>query len=96
MTTSARADADVEISVFAVLTIGVAARFLHQIAFADLAPGAPRASGYLATAAYLVAAGAILLWSVRRWANRRRAASLITLLLIADAALTAQIIEQLF
>ena len=86
----------VEISVFAVLTIGFAALLLHQIAFADLPPYAPRAPGYLATAAYLVVAVAILLWSVRRWAYRRRAASLIPLLLIADAALTAQIIEELF
>jgi hypothetical protein len=86
----------VEISVFAVLTIGFAALLLHQIAFADLPRSAPRAPGYLAAAAYLVVAGAILLWSVRCWAYRRRAASLIPLLLIADAALTARIIEELF
>jgi hypothetical protein len=85
-----------EIAVSAVLTVGFAALALHQIAFGDLPPSAPRASGYMATAAYLVAAVAILLWSVRRWAYRRRAASLIPLLLIADAALTARIIEDLF
>lgn len=86
----------VEISGFAVFTVGFAALLLHQIAFADLPPYVQRAPGYLATAAYLVVAVAILLWSVRRWAYRRRAASLIPLLLIADAALTARIIEELF
>jgi hypothetical protein len=86
-----------EISVFAVLTIGFAALLLHQIAFADdLPPAAPRASGYLATAAYLVVAVAILLWSVRCWAYRQRAASLIPLLVIAGAALTGRIIEGIF
>jgi hypothetical protein len=86
----------VEIAVSAVLTVGFAALVLHQIAFGDLPPSAPRASGYLVTAAYLVAAVAILLWSVRSWAYQNRAASLIPLLLIADAALTARIIEDLF
>jgi hypothetical protein len=86
----------VEISVFAVLTVGFAALLLHQIAFADLPPYVQRAPGYLATAAYLVVAVAILLWSVRRRAYGRWAASLIPLLLIADAALTAWIIEELF
>jgi len=86
----------VEISVFAVLTIGFAALLVHQIAFADLPPAAPRASGYLAAAAYFVVAVAILLWSVHRRAYRRRAAALIPLLLIADAALTARIIDGLF
>lgn len=86
----------VEISVFAVLTIGFAALLVHQIAFADLPPSAPRATGYMATAAYLVVAVAILLWSVHRRAYRRRAATLIPLLLMADAALTARIIDGLF
>jgi len=53
----------------------------------------PRAPGYSATAAYLVVAVAILLWSVRRWAYRQRAASLMPLLLIADAVLTVLILH---
>ena len=83
----------VEIAVSAVFAVGFAALLLHRIAFADLPPYVPRAPGYLATAAYLVVAVAILLWSVRRRAYGRWAASLIPLLLIADAALTARIIE---
>jgi hypothetical protein len=86
----------VEIAGFAVLSVGVAALALYLIAFADLPPSAPRAPGYLAIAGYLVAAIAILLWSVHRWAYRRRAASLIPLLLIADAALAVLVIEELF
>jgi len=85
-----------EIAVFAVLTVGFAALLLHQIAFADLPPYVSRAPGYSATAAYLVAAAAILLWSVRRWAYRQRAASLTPLLLIADAALAVIIIQAIF
>ena len=86
----------VEISVFAVFTVGFAALLLHQIAFADLPPYVQRAPGYVVTAAYLVVAVAILLWSVRRRAHQKRAASLIPLLLLADAALTTLIIEGLF
>ncbi|MGE5691574.1 MAG: hypothetical protein ACM33B_13555, partial [Pseudomonadota bacterium] len=86
----------VEISTFAVISVGFAALLVHQIAFADLPPYVQRAPGYVATAAYLLAAVAILLWSVRCRAYRRRAAALIPLLLIADAALTALIIEGLF
>ena len=82
-----------EIAVSAAFTVGFAAFALHQIAFADLPPSAPRASGYVAIAAYLVVALAILLWSVRRWAYRRRAASLVPLFLIADAALAILVIE---
>jgi hypothetical protein len=84
-----------EIAVFAVLTVGFAALLLHQIAFADLPPYAPRALGYLATAASLVAAIAILLWSVYRWAYQKRAAWLIPLLLIADAVLAVLFIESI-
>jgi len=83
----------VEISVFAVFTVGFAALLLHQIAFADLPSCMSRAPGYSATAAYLVVAVAILLWSVRRWAYRQRAASLMPLLLIADAVLTVLILH---
>jgi hypothetical protein len=83
-----------EIAVSAVLTVGFAALLLHQIAFADLPSYMSRAPGYSATAAYLVVAVAILLWSVRRWAYRQRAASLIPLLLIADAVLTVVILHE--
>jgi hypothetical protein len=83
----------VEISVFAVFAVGFAALLLHQIAFADLPPYEQRAPGYVATAAYLVVAVAILLWSVRRWAYQKRAASLIPLLLIVDALLAVRFIE---
>ena len=85
-----------EIAVSAVLTVGFAALVLHQIAFADLPPYGQRALGYWATAAYLLIAVAILLWSVRRWAYRQRAAALIPLLLIADAALAVLIVEATF
>jgi hypothetical protein len=86
-----------EIAVSAVFTVGFAALLLlllHQIAFADLPTYMSRAPGYSATAAYLVVAVAILLWSVRRWAYRQRAASLIPLLLIADAVLTVLILHE--
>lgn len=83
-----------EIAVSAVLTVGFAALLLHQIAFADLPPYMSRAPGYSATAAYLLVAVAILLWSVRRWAYQQRAASLIPLLLMADAVLTILILHE--
>jgi len=82
-----------EIAVSAVLTVGLAASALHQIAFADLPPSVQRAPGYLAIAAFLVGAVAILLWSVRRWAHHKRAASLIPLLLIVDALLATLFID---
>ena len=85
-----------EIAVSAVLAVGFAALLLHRIAFADLQPYEQRAPGYWATAAYLVVAVAILLWSVRRWAYRQPAASLIPLLLIADAALAVLVIQTIF
>jgi hypothetical protein len=85
-----------EIAVFAVFTVGFAALALHQIAFADLPPFVQRAPGYVAIAAYLVVAVAILLWSVRRWAYQKRAAWLIPLLLIVDALLAVRIIESIF
>jgi len=83
-----------EIAVFAVLTVGFAALLLRQIALADLPPYMSRAPGYSATAAYLVVAVAILLWSVRRWAYRKRAAWLIPLLLIVGAVLTVLILHE--
>ncbi|MDH4177021.1 MAG: hypothetical protein OEV72_05525 [Thermoleophilia bacterium] len=83
-----------EIAVSAVLTVGFAALLLHLIVFADLPSYMSRAPGYSATAAYLVVAGAILLWSVRRWAYQQRAAWLIPLLLIADAVLTVTILHE--
>jgi hypothetical protein len=85
-----------EIAVSAVFTVGFAALLLHRIAFADLPLHEQRAPGYWVTAAYLVVAVAILLWSVRRWAYRQRAASLIPLLLIADAALAVLVIQAIF
>jgi hypothetical protein len=83
----------VEIAVFAVVTVGFAAFALHQIAFAALPTYERRAPGYAAIAAYLVVAVAILLWSIRRWAYQKRAASLIPLLLIVDALLAVRLIE---
>lgn len=85
-----------EIAVSAVLSVGFAAFALHQIVFADLPPYEQRAPGYVAIAAYLVVAVAILLWSVRRWAYQKLAASLIPLLLIADTALAVGTIESIF
>lgn len=84
----------VEIAVFGLLAVGFAALLLRQIALADLPPYLSRAPGYSATAAYLAVAVVILLWSVRRWAYRQRAASLIPLLLIADAVLTVLILHE--
>jgi hypothetical protein len=84
-----------EIAVSAVFTVGFAALALHQIAF-DLPAYEQGAPGYTAIAAYLVVAVAILLWSVRRWAYQKRAAWLLPLLLIADAALAVRIIEAIY
>ena len=86
----------VEISVVAVIAVGLASLLLYQIAFADLPPFTQRAPGYLATAAYLVASASILMWAIRRWANRSRGAYLIPLLVIVATGLTIVTIELMF
>lgn len=86
----------VEISVVAVTAVGLAALLPLGIAFADLPPYKQRAPGYLATATYLVASASILMWAIRRWANRSRSAYLIPLLVIVAAGITIVVIEQIF
>jgi len=83
----------VEISVVAVIAVGLAALLLFEIAFADLPPYAQRAPGYLITAAYLVASVGILMWAIRRWANRSRNAYLIPLLVILATGITIVVLE---
>jgi len=86
----------VEISVVAVIAVGLAALLPFSVAFADLPPYVQRAPGYLTTAAYLVASAGILMWAIRRWANRSRSAYLIPLLVIVATGITIVTIEQIF
>jgi hypothetical protein len=86
----------VEISVVAVIAVGFAALLLHQLAFADLPHYVQRAPGYLIAAVYVVASAGILMWAIRRWANRSRGAYLIPLLVIVATGITIVVIEQIF
>ncbi len=86
----------VEIAVVAVIAVGLAALLLYSIAFADLQPYAQRSPGYLTTATYLVASVGILMWAIRRWANRSRSAYLIPLLVIVAAGITIVVLEAIF
>gem|GEM_PF-2438520 len=85
-----------EVAVSAVLVFGFAALVLYRIAFADLPPHVQKAPGYVAIAAYLVVAIAILLWSVRRWAQQNPATWLLPLLLIVDGVLAVLAIQSIF
>jgi len=55
-----------------------------------------RAPVYLITAVYVVASAGILMWAIRRLANRSRGAYLIPLLVIAGTDITIVVIEQIF
>ncbi len=85
-----------EISVVAFVAVGFVAVLLFSLAFDDLRPNAPRALGYLITAAYLVTSGGILMWAIQRWANRSSSAYLIPLLVIVTTGITIVAIEQIF
>ncbi len=85
-----------EISVVAFVAVGLVAVLLFNLALGDLRPNAPRALGYLITAAYLVISGGILMWAIQRWANRSTSAYLIPLLVIVTTGITIVAIEQIF
>jgi hypothetical protein len=86
----------VEISVVAFVAVGLVAVLLFSLAFQDLRPNAPRATGYLLTAACLITSDGILMWAIRRWAKRLRSAYLIPLLVIVATGITIVVIEAIF
>jgi hypothetical protein len=85
-----------EIVAFAVVAVGFAALLEIQIAFSDLAPGAPREPGYLVAAIYLLSSAAILAWAIRRWADHQRTAYLLPLLVVAVTGITIAVVGAMF
>jgi hypothetical protein len=85
-----------EISVFAVLAVGLTALALFSIGFDELPAGANRTRGYTVTAGYLVVSTIILLWAIRRWGSRSRRAYLIPPLVIAATLIMITLINQTF
>jgi hypothetical protein len=85
-----------EIIVAAALVVGFFVWVMYAISTA-VEPSSPeRAWGYATDVGYGVVAVAILLWSIRCWAFRRRAAAFMPLLEIAVGALAALVITAIF
>lgn len=79
-----------------VFVVGVFVWVMYAIGDEDQASNQEQVWGYATDVGFLLAAVAILLWSVRRRAYAQQAASLVPLLLIALAALTAVVVNSIF
>jgi len=85
-----------EIAVAALFVLGFFIWVAYAISTAVEPSDSERAWGYTADAVFLVIAMAILLWSIRRWAFHRRAATLLPLLEIAVGVFAALAISAIF
>lgn len=83
----------IEISALGFIAVALVTVLLFSLALQDLPPNAPRALGYLITAAYLITSGGVLLWAIRRRGDRSRRAHLIPLLAILATAIAILAVE---
>lgn len=82
-----------ELSILALVAVGLVARALFGIGFDDLPPGANRTLGYALTAGYCFVSVGILAWAIRRWRGGSRSAYAIPLLVVAASLITAVLID---